>query len=208
LAGIQPVGPQGPIGPQGLAGPLGPPGRTAPQGARGPQGAQGITGPQGPTTNGPQGPQGPQGDVGPTGPITNQVVSLGVGTSFSGVTGEIRATGDVTAYFSDQRLKENIVTIENSLEKINKLNGVYYHSNKLAETFGYINKKRQVGLIAQEVEEIVPEAVAIAPFDANLHGHSKSGNRYLTVRYEKIVPLLIQALKEQKEQLDYMKSKL
>jgi hypothetical protein len=63
-------------------------------------------------------------------------------------------------------------------------------------------------LIAQEVEEVVPEAIAIAPFDANLHGHSKSGDRYLTVRYEKIIPLLIQALKEQTEQLEYIKSKL
>jgi hypothetical protein len=207
-AGIQPPGPQGPLGPTGPQGFIGPPGRTAPQGARGPQGAQGTTGPTGPVANGPQGPQGPQGNEGPTGPITTQVVSLGVGTFFSGTTGEIRATGDVTAYYSDIRLKENVVTILNSLEKLTKLNGVYYHSNKLAETFGYINKKRQVGLIAQEVEEVVPEAVAIAPFDANLHGHSKSGNRYLTVRYEKIVPLLIQALKEQKEQLEYIKSKL
>jgi hypothetical protein len=133
---------------------------------------------------------------------------LGVGTPASGTTGEIRATGDVTAYYSDNRLKENIVTIENSLEKLSKLNGIYYNSNKLAETFGYINKQRQVGLIAQEVDETVPEATAIAPFDANLHGHSKSGDRYLTVRYEKIIPLLIQALKEQEEQLEYIKSKL
>jgi hypothetical protein len=133
---------------------------------------------------------------------------LGVGISASGNAGEIRATGDVTAYYSDKRLKENIVTIENALEKLNRLNGTYYYSNKLAEQFGYINKKRQVGLIAQEVEEVVPEAIAIAPFDANLHGHSKSGDRYLTVRYEKIIPLLIQALKEQEEQIEYLKSKL
>jgi hypothetical protein len=133
---------------------------------------------------------------------------LGINTPASGTTGEIRATGDITAYYSDRRLKENIVDIENSLEKLEKLTGVYYNSNKLAESFGYINKKRQVGLIAQEVEEVVPEATTIAPFDANYHGHSLSGEKYLTIRYEKLIPLLIQALKEQKEQLEYIKSKL
>jgi hypothetical protein len=228
-----PLGPQGPQGPQGVTGPQGPQGNAGPlgpQGPEGPTGPQGNTGPQGPTqppgssgppgppgsqgpqgatgSTGPQGPQGSAGQPGPTGPVVTQVDRLGVGVTAGGTIGEIRAAGDITAYYSDKRLKENIVTIENALEKLNKLNGTYYYSNKLAEQFGYINKKRQVGLIAQEVEEVVPEAIAIAPFDTNLHGHSKSGNRYLTVRYEKIVPLLIQALKEQEEQIEYLKSKL
>ena len=201
---LGPTGPQGNVGPQGPAQPPGSPGNPGPQGSQGPQGAPGSTGPRG--------PQGPAGPPGPTGPVVTQVDRLGVDVNnFSDPLwdiGQIRAKGDITAYYSDKRLKENIVTIENALEKLNRLNGTYYYTNKLAEQFGYINKKRQVGLIAQEVEEVVPEAIAIAPFDANLHGHSKSGNRYLTVRYEKIVPLLIQALKEQEEQIEYLKSKL
>lgn len=197
---LGPTGPQGNVGPQGQTQPPGSPGNPGPQGSQGPQGAQGSTGPQG--------PEGPVGQPGSDGPVVTRVNRLGVGETAGGGVGEIRAAGDITAYYSDKRLKENIVTIENALEKLNRLNGTYYYSNKLAEQFGYINKKRQVGLIAQEVEEVVPEAIAIAPFDANLHGHSKSGNRYLTVRYEKIVPLLIQALKEQGEQIEYLKSKL
>ena len=137
-----------------------------------------------------------------------QVLSLGVNTPASGTPGEIRATGDIVAYYSDQRLKENITPIDNSLEKIEKLNGVYFNTNSFAEQFGYINKKRQTGLIAQEVNEIVPEAIAIAPFDSDRDGNSISGENYLTIRYEKIIPLLIQALKEQKEQLLYIQSKL
>jgi hypothetical protein len=174
--------------------------------AAGPQGPQGPAGSAG--GSGPTGPTGPQGPTGAPGDTVTQVASLGVNTPASGTTGEIRATGDVIAYYSDQRLKENITKIENSLQKIKKLNGVYFNTNSFAEQFGYINKKRQTGLIAQEVNDIVPEAVTIAPFDADPNGNSISGENYITIRYEKLIPLLIQALKEQKEQLEFIKSKI
>jgi hypothetical protein len=79
---------------------------------------------------------------------------------------------------------------------------VYYNQNELAKKFGYNNDERQIGLIAQEINEVLPEVVKIAPFDSNKYGHSISGENYLTVMYQKVVPLLIEALKEQKEQID------
>lgn len=125
--------------------------------------------------------------------------SLGVGTSASATTGEIRATNQITAYYSDERLKTNIELIPNALEKVMTLRGVTYNANKLAESFGYINKEKQVGVLASDVEKVLPEAVKPAPFDIMLFEHteiSKSGENYKTVQYEKIVPLLIEAIKE------------
>jgi len=125
---------------------------------------------------------------------------LGVGTTASGTAGEIRATNQITSYYSDERLKENIEPIQNALEKVMSLRGVTYNPNKLAESFGFMNKDKQVGVIAQDVEAVLPEAVKPAPFD-NIKLQedieiSKSGENYKTVQYEKLVPLLIEAIKE------------
>ena len=98
--------------------------------------------------------------------------------------------------------------IEEPLKKINEVEGVYYESNEIAHKYGYTNKKRQVGVLAQQIEKILPEVIRPAPFDSNKYGQSISGEKYLTVQYEKIIPLLIEALKEQKTQIDYIKSKL
>ena len=122
--------------------------------------------------------------------------SLGVGTGASGTAGEIRATNNITAYYSDKRLKKDIEKISNALSKLERINGVFYTQNELAEEFGYNDYSKQVGVIAQEIEEVLPEAVAFAPFDRDENDNSKSGENYLTVRYEKIVPLLIEAIKE------------
>mgnify|MGYP003348102075 CR=1 FL=1 len=118
------------------------------------------------------------------------------------VTGNITATGSITAFYSDERLKANVQPIENALDKVNKIRGVRYTQNKLAEEFGYNDYNPQVGVIAQEVQAVLPEVVSIAPFDMDINGNSKSGENYLTVKYEKIVPLLIQAIKEQQSSID------
>jgi Chaperone of endosialidase len=123
-----------------------------------------------------------------------QFGSLGVGTTASGTTGEIRATNNVTAYFSDERLKTKIGDIENALDKVLALSGFYYEPNEVAQALGYTIQK-EVGVSAQEVQRILPEAVAPAPID----------DKYLTVRYERIVPLLIEAIKEIKLELDALK---
>lgn len=129
-------------------------------------------------------------------------LSLGVGVAPTSNTGEIIATDNITAYYSDQRLKENIRPIDNAIDKILKLNGVYYTQNKFAETFGYTNYDEQVGVLAQEVQQVMPHVVKAAPFDRGENGTSLTGENYLTVQYEKLVPLLIQAVKEQQKQIE------
>jgi hypothetical protein len=141
-----------------------------------------------------------------------QSASLGVGTAASGTTGEIRATNAITSFYSDERLKENITEIDNAIEKVMSLRGVTYNANQLAESFGYTNKDEQVGVIAQDVEKVLPQIVKPAPFDIiSLQEGieiSRSGENYKTVQYEKLVPLLIQAIKEQQVMIEELQKKV
>jgi hypothetical protein len=132
--------------------------------------------------------------------------SLGVGTPASGTGGEIRATNNVTAYYSDARLKDFKGKIGDALYKVSQLNGYYYTENEKAEEFGFNNKELQVGVSAQEVKAILPEVIAPAPFDMDAENKSKSGEDYMTVRYEKLVPLLIEAIKELKAEVEALKA--
>ena len=100
------------------------------------------------------------------------------------VTGTIRATGDIIAN-SDIRVKENINTIENALEKVKQLRGIEY--NKIGGT------KQNIGVVAQEVEKILPEVV---------HEDEKGMK---SVAYGNIVGVLIEAIKEQQKQIDELK---
>jgi hypothetical protein len=129
--------------------------------------------------------------------LTDNVRTLGVGTSSSGTTGEIRATNNITAYFSDERLKTKLGNIENALEKLMTLDGFYYQANETAQALGY-EPKKEVGVSAQQVEKVMPEVVAPAPIDS----------QYLTVRYEKLVPLLIEAIKEMSLEIKEIKASL
>ena len=125
------------------------------------------------------------------------------------VTGAITATGDITAYSSDQRLKENVINIPNALDKILSLNGVTYDWNEKALGFGFVptNRKHDVGLLAQQVQAVLPEAIAPAPFDTDqTTGESISGENYLTVRYDKLVALLIEGMKEQQKEINELKN--
>ena len=115
--------------------------------------------------------------------------SFGVGTAASGTTGEIRATNEVTAYYSDDRLKTKHGNIEKALEKVCSLNGFHYSPNDLAESLGYDTSDKKVGVSAQEVLKILPEAVTSAPIDPQYHA----------VQYDKLVPLIIEAIKELSE---------
>jgi len=131
-----------------------------------------------------------------------QFGSFGVGTAASGTTGEIRATNNVTAYYSDARLKDFKGTIPNALNKVLALNGYYFTENARAKELGYNNDKMQVGVSAQEVEAVMPEVVTNAPINANFEGAD-----YKTVYYDKLVPLLIEAIKELKAEIDELKGK-
>lgn len=112
--------------------------------------------------------------------------------------GDIQAQGNITAYFSDQRLKDVIGKIDNPISKVLDLRGVYYKENEKAKELGYDCDDLQVGVIAQDVQKVLPEAIKPAP------GHEE----YMTVQYEKIVPLLIEAIKEQQGTIDDLKSRL
>ncbi len=118
--------------------------------------------------------------------------------------GNIAASGNVTAYSSDRRLKENFNHIDSPVEKIQKLNGYTFDWNEKSKELGFTPKheKNDIGLIAQEVEDILPQAVAPAPFDTKSNGESKSGENYLTIQYERLVPLLVEAIKEQQNQIN------
>jgi hypothetical protein len=136
-----------------------------------------------------------------------QFGSLGIGTAASGTAGEIRATNQITSYYSDERLKEDIVEITDALEKVMALRGVTYKPNSIAESLGY-KKQNEVGVIAQDVEKVLPEAVKPAPFDIMLFENteiSRSGENYKTVQYEKLVPLLIEAIKELNKEVQQLK---
>jgi hypothetical protein len=140
-----------------------------------------------------------------------QINSLGVGTDASGVTGEIRAANNITAYYSDERLKENLGNITNPIDKIMSLNGFYYKANYVAKSHGFNTDKKEVGLSAQQVEKILPEIIDLAPFDSEyIEGRltSKSGENYLTLHYERLIPLLVEAIKEQQKQIDELKDKI
>lgn len=136
---------------------------------------------------------------------------LSVGTSSNPYgAGHIVATQNITAYYSDRRLKKDIKPISDALNKINKISGITFRSNDIAASFGYDDTEEQVGVIAQEIQQVLPQAVKPAPFDIDkVDGKliSKSGENYMTVQYEKIVPLLIQAIKEQQEQIDELKKR-
>ena len=136
---------------------------------------------------------------------------LSVNTTADPGLGAIYATGNITAYYSDERLKENITPIENALAKVNAISGVTYNGNDLAAEYGYDDRSQQVGVLAQEVQKVLPEAVKHAPFDiaTNDDGveYSKSGETYLTVQYEKLVPLLIEAIKELTKRVEELESK-
>ena len=124
------------------------------------------------------------------------------------VGGDIEATENVIAYSSDRRLKQNIELLSNPLEKINKLSGFTYNWNdKANELVGYKTDEKVVGMFAQDVQEVLPEAVKLAPFDNDGEGNSKSGENYLTIQYEKVVPLLVEAIKELKKEIEELKNK-
>ena len=130
-----------------------------------------------------------------------QLYSLGVGTPASGILGEIRATNNISAYYSsDARLKTNVTNIEHALDKVMFLNGVEFDwSDQYLEDCGgedgYFVRKHDVGVIAQEVEAILPEIVATRD------------DGFKAVKYDRLVSLLIEAIKELKQEVDELKKK-
>ena len=119
---------------------------------------------------------------------------LGVGTTPSGVSGEIRATADITAFYSsDERLKENIKPIENSLGKISQISGNTFDWIKNDEVHSH--EGSDIGVIAQEIEAVLPELV------------TNRENGYKAVQYDKLTAVLIEAVKELSERVKALEGK-
>ena len=111
-----------------------------------------------------------------------------------GVTGAMYVGGEIVAYAaSDIKLKENISKIDNSLEKLLKISGYKYHWNKIAQEMYPERTTLDVGVLAQEVKEIIPSAVV------------EREDGYLAVKYDKLIPLLIEAVKALKAEIEDMK---
>jgi len=122
--------------------------------------------------------------------------SLAIGALTGSVTaGRIDASNDVVAFStSDRRWKDNITPIESPLQKLLELGGYEFDWREDSVVHG--NKGHDVGVIAQEVEAVLPEAVQTR----------NSGMK--AVRYEKIIPLLIETIKEQQKQIDELKNRI
>jgi hypothetical protein len=127
------------------------------------------------------------------------------------VSGGISATGDVTSSASDERLKENKVPITSAIKKIIQLKGITYDwVDNINEVVGaeWNPDKKRAGLIAQDVQKVFPEVISLAPFDRGPEGKSRSGKDYLTIDYALMVPLLVEAIKEQQKQIEELKTEL
>ena len=112
------------------------------------------------------------------------------------VTGDVVVTGNITAFYSsDISLKDNIRPIESAIFKVKQIRGVTFDwnekSNKLQQ-----EKGQDVGLIAQEVEKVLPEVIQIR----------KDGIK--AISYEKVVPLLVEAIKEQQTTIESLESRI
>ena len=168
------------VGATGPQGPQGATGRQGIRGPRGPQGAQGTRGTQG--VLGTQGSLGTIGDIGSTGIQGSQ--------QLIGSTGSIGSQG-VRGSSSDIRLKSNIETLLNVLPKLDQIRGVSYKF--IDEKYGIGN---QVGVIAQEIQQVYPELV----FNIS--------DEYLGVDYPHLTGVLLQAIKEQQEQIKELNFKI
>jgi hypothetical protein len=119
----------------------------------------------------------------------------------SGTTGEIRATNNVTSFYtSDKKYKENIKDIPNALDKVNAIGGKLFdwtdsYIQERGGEDGYFVKKSDFGVIAQDVQAVFPEAVRV------------KSDETLAVDYEKLSALAFAAIKELKQEIDELKAK-
>jgi len=114
------------------------------------------------------------------------------------VVGTIGSTGNIYSSTSDIRLKDIVKPIVNAIDIIKAIETFYYRNNELALSLGLQGTDLQVGISAQSALKVAPEVTAPAPLDPN----------YLTVMYERIVPFLIEAIKDQQKDIDMLKEKI
>lgn len=126
--------------------------------------------------------------------------NVGIGTTSP--TTKLYVNGDITANSvagtSDIRFKTNIRPVTNALEKVKALRGVYFNWNQTAFPEKEFGAQDELGFIAQEVEKIIPEIVS----------KDKTKEEYRSVKYDKLVALLVEAIKEQQKQIDSLTNKV
>ena len=124
------------------------------------------------------------------------MTALGVGTDApTGTAGLIRATNDVVAFYSsDERLKDNKKPIEDPIGKLKSIGG--YEFDWISKPGIHENVGHDIGVIAQEVEKVLPEVVTTRE------------NGYKAVKYEKIVALLIETSKEQQQRIEKLEEEI
>jgi hypothetical protein len=132
--------------------------------------------------------------------LTVERLNVGFSAGTNDTDGLIRAENDVIAYAtSDRRLKENILPILNALDKVKQIQGVTFDWIPLTKEQRKIlhgNEGHDIGVIAQEIEAILPELV------------TTRDNGYKAVKYDKMVALLIEAIKEQQGEIDELRRKI
>jgi len=131
-----------------------------------------------------------------------QFDSFGVGTAASSTTGEIRATNNITAFYSsDERLKEDVTYIDDALHKVNSINGVEFnwtaeYMERYGGEDGFFIRKHDVGLIAQDVEKVLPEVVA------------ERDDGYKALKYDRIVALLVNSIHELTKRVEELETRM
>ena len=134
-------------------------------------------------------------------------VGIGTNTPVAAlhVVGNTLVTGDITAFYSDDRLKRRVGDIQDAIGLLNGLSTFRYAPNETAMQAGFPDKIG-LGLSAQEVRAVLPEIVGQAPFDvSDTAMGSKSGMNYLTIQYERMVPVLVQAVRELNQEVKQLR---
>ena len=128
------------------------------------------------------------------------------------IIGNIHASGHIRSYYSDDRLKTLTSNITGALDIVDSLRGFHYVPNEKALEFGF-EYDNEIGLSAQDVKRVVPEIVKIAPFDTIKDRESgqivsKSGEDYLTICYERLGAVFVEAIKELRKENMALKNEL
>jgi hypothetical protein len=124
---------------------------------------------------------------------TPTINGIGVNCAYTGAAGNVFATGDLIASYSDDRLKTRTSELTNALDRLDKLTAFFYRPSDLGLELG-AEDRQDVGLSAQEMEQVLPEVTVRSPVQRT---EAIDGEElFKTIRYERVVPLLVQGIKE------------